>query len=450
MTKILLVAPIGQKKILGEDFFFRLPLLSLPTLAAYTPPDCEVSFVDERIAPLDFDTHADLVGITSMTALAPRAYEIADAFRQRGKTVVMGGMHASALPEEALRHCDAVAVGEGEIVWPRMIEDFKAGKLQPIYKAEQLFDVSQTRPPRWDLVDRSKYSPVDFIETTRGCPFNCHFCAVTNFFGGKYRTKPLDLIEQLVAQVKPVEKRFALKNLIFFVDDNIVGSRRHCKALLTMLKAYNIQWVGQASMSVAKDDEILQLMSETRCLGLLIGFESLSTQTLEECGKRVNRPEEYLDVVEKLHRYRIGIKASFIVGFDNDDVSVFGQLEDFILRSSLDSVYFSIMTPYPGTRLFEEMESEGRILHRSWEKYDTAHVVFQPRKMTPRQLQEGFIRLYKRTLSFRSIATRLLRSRTQPQFFLPDNLAFRFCLRKMVPALQEEWSTPPENSGPGV
>jgi radical SAM superfamily enzyme YgiQ (UPF0313 family) len=286
---------------------------------------------------------------------------------------------------------------------------------------------------------------VDFIETARGCPFNCHFCAVTNFFGGRYRTKPLDLIEQLVAQVKPVEKRFALKNLVFFVDDNIMGNRSYCKKLLTMLKAYNIQWVGQASMSVAKDDEILQLMAETRCLGLLVGFESLSEDTLEECGKRGNRPEEYLEAVDKLHRYGIGIKASFIVGFDNDDVSVFEQLERFVRKSSLDSLYLSILTPYPGTRFFDQMESDGRIIHKDWERYDTAHVVFRPQHMTPERLQQGFVWLYKKFLSFRSIAGRLIRSRTQPQFFLPDNLAFRSCMRKMAAALQRESKAQPSS-----
>ncbi|MGD9365196.1 MAG: radical SAM protein [Desulfobacteraceae bacterium] len=436
--KILLVAPVSQKRILGEDFYFKLPVLSMPTLAAYTPADIEIEMVDERIKPLDYDEDADLVAITAMTALAPRAYEIADIFRSKGKTVVMGGMHPSALPQEALRHCDAVAVGEGEVIWPQIIEDFKNGRLKRTYKAETLFDVSTTRPPRWDIVDKRAYSPVDFIESTRGCPFNCSFCAVTNFFGGKYRTKPLDLIENLVSQVKPVDKRFALKNLIFFIDDNIVGSRRHCKELLTMLKAYNIQWVGQASITVAKDDEILKMMAQTRCLGLLIGMESISSESLADCGKRVNKPAEYLNAVDKLHSYGIGVKATFIVGFDSDDKSVFPELARFIQKSNLDSVYLSIMTPYPGTRFYKEMEEQGRILHKDWEKYDTAHVVFQPAQMTPEELQQGFIWLYKRMLSYRSITMRLLRARTQPQFFIPDNLAFRFCMKKMINALKQE------------
>ncbi|MEJ2038393.1 MAG: radical SAM protein [Desulfosarcinaceae bacterium] len=437
MTKILLISPVSQNRILGEDFFFKLPTLALPTVAAYTPPGCDVRMVDERVQTLDFDAEADLVGITAMTALAPRAYGIADAFRKRGKKVVLGGMHPSALPEEALQHCDAVVVGEGENVWPELVNDFKQGRLKRIYRAETLFDVSKTIPPRWDIIDKNLYTPVDFIETTRGCPFACNFCAVTNFFGGKYRTKSLDLIEKMVSQVKTTEKRLALKNMVFFVDDNIVGSRRHCKELLKMVKMYNIQWVGQASVTVTRDEEILKLMSETRCLGLLIGLESLSEQALDNAGKRVNRPADYIKAVDKLHQYGIGVKASFIVGFDADDIHTFDNFARFVFKSNMDSVYFSIMTPYPGTKLFTQMESEGRILHRNWEKYDTAHVVFQPARMTPEQLQQGYFRLYKKALSFRSIAMRLWRARTQLQFFLPDNLAFRHCMLKMVKSRQK-------------
>jgi len=430
--KILLISPISHKKILGADFFFKLPSLGLPVIAAYTPADCEVKMVDERISPIDFEDDAELVGITVMTPIARRAYEIADEFKRRGKTVVMGGMHVSAFPDEALEHCDAVAIGEGESIWPQMVNDFKRGELKETYKADQLFDLSTSLPPRWEIIDKSSYSPVDFIETTRGCPINCSFCAVTQYFGGKYRTRPVNLVEQLVAKVKPVDKVFTLKNLIFFVDDNIVANRKHCIELLTMLKSYNIQWLGQASISITKDDEILKLMSETRCLGLLIGMESLSKDTLKECGKRINNPAEYEQAVAKLHRYGIGVKATFMLGFDNDDVTVFAQLEKFIRKSSLDSVYFSILTPYPGTRFYRQMESEGRLIHKDWEKYDTAHVVFHPKKMTAQQLEQGFFWLYKKALSVRSIVSRLARSRTVPQFFIPDNLAFKFCLSKML------------------
>jgi len=426
--KILLISPIGLKKILGAEFFFKLPFLGIPTVAAHTPPDCEVKMVDERISPVDFTYDADLIGISVMTPLATRAYEIADEFKRRGKTVVMGGMHVSALPEEALEHCDAVAIGEGEKVWPQMVEDFKRGELKEVYQADKLLDLGESLPPRWDIIDKNLYSPVDFIETTRGCPINCNFCAVTQFYGAKYRTKPVHLVEEMVAKVKPVDKFFALKNLIFFVDDNIVANRKHCMKLLKMLKSYNIQWLGQASVSVAKDDELLKLMSETRCLGLLIGMESLSEDTLAECGKRINKPAEYLEAVSKLHRYGIGVKATFMIGFDNDDMSVFPKMAKFITRSNFDSVYFSILTPYPGTRLFQRMESEGRLLHKDWEKYDTAHVVFRPTKMTVEQLQGGFTWLYKRALSMKSIALRLARART----FVPDNLAFRSCLFKML------------------
>ncbi len=201
---------------------------------------------------------------------------------------------------------------------------------------------------------------------------------------------------------------------------------------MSKLKAYNIQWLGQASISVAKDDELLKLMSETRCLGLLIGMESLSADTLAECGKRINKPAEHEQTVAKLHSYGIGVKATFMIGFDNDDVSVFPKMERFIRKSSFDSVYFSILTPYPGTRFYKQMERQGRLLHSEWEKYDTAHVVFRPKKMSVAQLEQGFAWLYQKALSFKSIALRLARARTNPQFFLPDNLAFRSCMLKTL------------------
>jgi radical SAM superfamily enzyme YgiQ (UPF0313 family) len=430
--KILLISPIGLEKILGADFFFKLPFLGLPTIAAHTPPDCKVKMVDERIRPVDFDDDADLIGISVMTPLATRAYEIADEFKRRGKTVVMGGMHVSALPEEALEHCDAVAIGEGEKVWPQMVEDFKRGELRETYQAEKLLDLAEALPPRWDIIDKSLYSPVDFIETTRGCPINCNFCAVTQYYGAKYRTKPVRLVEKMVAKVKPVDKFFALKNLIFFVDDNIIANRRHCIELLKMLKSYNIQWVGQASIAVAKDDELMQSMSETRCLGLFIGMESLSEDSLAECGKRINKPAQYVEAVAKLHRYGIGVQAAFIIGFDNDDLSIFPKMEKFIRTSNFDSLFLSILTPYPGTRFYQKIEGEGRLLHKDWQRYDTSHVVFRPQKMTVEQLEKGYIWLYKKALSMKSIVLRLARARTNPQFFVPGNLAFRSCLSKML------------------
>jgi radical SAM superfamily enzyme YgiQ (UPF0313 family) len=430
--KILLISPIGLKKILGADFFFKLPFLGLPTIAAHTPADCQIKMVDERISRVDFSDDADLIGISVMTPLATRAYEIADEFKRRGKTVVMGGMHVSALPEEALEHCDAVAIGEGEKVWPQMVEDFREGRLQEIYRADKLLDLGEALPPRWDIIDKTLYSPVDFIETTRGCPINCNFCAVTQYYGAKYRTKPIQLVEELVARVRPVDKVFALKNLIFFVDDNIIANRKHCIELLNMLRSYKIQWVGQASVGVAKDDELMQLMSETRCLGLFIGMESLSEDALAECGKRINKPAEYLRAVAKLHRYGIGVQAAFILGFDNDDVSIFPKMERFIRKSNFDSLFLSILTPYPGTRFYQKIQSDGRLLHQNWERYDTSHVVFRPRKMTVEQLEEGYIWLYKKALSIKSIALRLGRARTNPQFFGPSNLAFRSCLFRML------------------
>lgn len=435
--KILFVAPASRNKLSGEGSYFKFPTLSLPTIAAYSPQDCKLEIVDECIQSLDFELDADLVAITAITPLAPRAYEIAGTFKQKGKTVVMGGIHPSALPEEALEHCDAVAVGEGEMLWPQMVEDFKNNELKKIYRADRLFDTSTTRPPRGDIVEKGAYSPVDFIESARSSQLYSGFSGESEPLSEEYRTKPLDLIENLAAQAELSGRRFNNKNLVFFVDENIIGSRNHCNELLDILRYYNVHWVGQAPISVAEDEVILKKMSKTRCLGLLTKMDNLFEQGTADRSNSANRAAEYLASVDKLHSYGIGVKADFMVGFDSDDASIFHKMASFIQKSKLDGVGLSLMTPFPGTPFFKEMEEQGRLLHRDWEKYDTAHIVFQPAGMTPQELHQGFIWLYKRVLSYRSIAMRLLRARIRPGLFIPVNMAMRHHMKQMVKTLKQ-------------
>ncbi|MCK5506658.1 MAG: cobalamin-dependent protein, partial [Thermodesulfovibrionia bacterium] len=256
--KLILISPLAAKSLLGGDFYFRMPYLGLLKVAALTPPEWEVSIIDEKVDGMDFNQHADLVGITAMTPAANRAYEIADAFREMGKKVVMGGMHISKLPDEALQHCDAVVIGEAEELWAGLLEDFKKGELKQIYRHENGYPSLENMPlANWDLYKDKRYLPVHSIETTRGCPHNCEFCSVTNSFGGKFRNRPVDEVEKEIQGLKPFEGKFILKNTVFFADDNIISSRSHAKELLTRIIPYNLKWVGQASVNIAKDDEIL-------------------------------------------------------------------------------------------------------------------------------------------------------------------------------------------------
>ncbi len=431
--KLILISPLAAKSLLGGDFYFRMPYLGLLKVAALTPPEWEVSIIDEKVDGMDFNQHADLIGITAMTPAANRAYEIADAFREKGIKVVMGGMHISKLPDEALQHCDSVVIGEAEGLWAGLLEDFKKGELKQIYKHENGYPSLANMPlANWDLYKDKRYLPVHSIETTRGCPHNCEFCSVTNSFGGKFRNRPVDEVEKEIQGLKPFEGKFILKNTVFFADDNIISSRSHAKELLTRIIPYNLKWVGQASVNIAKDDEILDLCRKSGCMGILIGFESLSSESLAHMGKQFNRPQDYIDIINKVHDYGIGINGSFVLGFDHDDEGIFDRTLEFILKAKLDVCYFSILTPYPGTRLYTQMMKEGRIIDHDWSNYNTNNVVFKPKLMKPETLIEGFHKVLKGSFSYSAIFKRLWGNGTYKNFFYPMNFGFRQSVKKTV------------------
>lgn len=431
--KLILISPLAEKSLLGGDFYFRMPYLGLLKVAALTPQDWEVSIIDEKVEGVDFDQHADLVGITAMTPAVNRGYRIADEFRSRGKKVVMGGMHISKLPEEALQHCDSVVIGEAEGLWQTLLDDFTKGQLQKTYKHENGYPSLENLPiVNWDLYKDKRYLPVHSIETTRGCPHNCEFCSVTNSFGGKFRNRPVDEVEREIQRLKPFEGKFILKNTVFFADDNIISSRRHAKELLTRIIPYNLKWVGQASVNIAKDDEILDLCRKSGCMGILIGFESLSADSLSHMGKQFNKPQNYVDVIKKVHDYGIGINGSFVLGFDHDDEGIFDRTLEFIVRAKLDVCYFSILTPYPGTRLYTQMREEGRLIDHDWSNYNTNYVVYKPKLMTPERLLNGFYDVLKGSFSYSSIFKRLWGNGTYKNFFYPMNFGFRQSIKKTV------------------
>lgn len=431
--RLVLISPIGKKSLLGDDFYFRLPYLGLLKVASLTPAGWEVVIVDEKVENLDLSLHADLVGITATTPVAKRGYGIADHFRSRGIPVVMGGMHVSKLPEEALEHCDSVVVGEAEDLWGQLIADFERGELQRIYRREEGYPSLDGRPhPDWSLFAGKGYLPVHFIETTRGCPFNCEFCSVTSSFGGKFRNRSVDDVEREIKGLKPFEGRFILDNVVFFTDDNIISSKRHARELLNRMIPYKLLWLGQTSVDMAQDEELLELCRKSGCMGLLVGFESLSSDTLKSVSKGFNKPQQYLDLVNKMHDHGIGVNGSFVFGFDNDDPGVFDRTIEFTVKAKLDVCYFSILTPYPGTALHEQFTREGRIIDHDWDHYNTHNVVFQPKLMTPDQLRDGYYRVLKETYSVPNIFRRMWGNGTKYNFFFPMNFGFRQSIRKAL------------------
>lgn len=419
--RVLLVQPAhpSNVRLFGRVY---MSSLTLPAVAALTPPDVEVAILDENVAPLDLEQPADLVGITALTPNAPRAYAIADAFRARGIPVVLGGVHPTLLPEEAARHADIVVLGEAEGVWPQVVRDVERGSWQRFYRGEKP-DLQGLPAPRWDLLDNRRYFPVPKMEASRGCPFNCTFCSTTAFFGRQMRYRP---VEEVVAEIRILDRRFSS---VFITDNNIVGRPDYARELFQALIPERVTWIGQASLSIAYDEELLDLAARSGCRALLIGFESLSPEGLAEANKKVNQILDYEEAIVRIHRRGIAIIGCFVVGFDHDDASVFARTADFIERTRIAIPQVTILTPFPGTALRERLLEEGRIWDFDWSHYDATRVTFYPARMSPEELQEGYNRLVRRLYNYPAIIRRLFHARSYlgkgVVGFFPTNLVYR-------------------------
>lgn len=382
--RILLIAPasgnwhhVGRSKIFNGKVF-RFSLLSLLSVAAATPPRVRVDIVDEQVDEIPWSTRYDLVGITCMTAAAPRAYELARRFRARGIPVVLGGMHPTFLPDEALRHADAVCAGEAETIWPRIVEDAGSDCLSGIYRGPLADLAGLNRPPR-HLVRGRHYATVQAVQATRGCPNRCAFCAVSAFHGGRHRRRP---VEEVAAEVAALPRRFFV-----FTDDSLTADADYARELFRALRPLNKRWISQSTLGITDDAELPRLAAEAGCVGLFVGLETFSEANLEGVDKGFHRVAEYRDRVGVLHAHGIGVEAGIVFGFDRDDPGVFRRTLQLLDDLEIDMIQVSVLTPLPGTPHFEKMRE--RIFDRDWSHYDYHHVVFEPRRMTARQLQEG-------------------------------------------------------------
>lgn len=426
--KLLFVSPGWPRGRLWGELGFKFPSLSLAALAAVTPDHWQVGLVDENIEPVDFTAEADLVALTAMTPQAPRAYQIAAGFRERGIPVVMGGFHASNLPEEALRHTDAVLVGEGERVWPRLLDDFERGSLQRLYRSSEPVAMQDIPPARREIFAGKKYLFTNTIQTTRGCPFDCEFCSVTAFYGRKYRKRP---VEQVLRELEAMRKK---NSFAFFVDDNLVGDRRYALELFSGMRGMGFKWLSHAPIDLARDPELMRAAGESGCVGLFVGFESLNEDALAAMGKVTNRAASYLEDARIFRDNGIGILGSFVLGYDGDTPAVFDGIFSFCEEARLEAAIFPILTPYPGTAVRARLEAEGRITSNRWEDYDMGHVTFRPVGMTAEQLQEGHDRLNRSFYSFPSMFRRIFKAHRSVQVFAPMNLGFRSAVKKAAKA----------------
>ena len=383
----------------GKAGFARV---TLTTIAALTPPQHEVVIHDARLGDPDYDGNWDLVGFTGMTCEIPHVYQMADEFRKRGKTVVIGGYHATALPEEAAKHADIVVVGEAEGLWPQiLLELANGGAKQTIYQNDDLIEMRDMAIPRRELLNRDMYSVFNTLQATRGCPFDCDYCAVTRFFGRSYRCRP---VEEVVAEIKSQpDKRW------MFLDDNLIANDKYAKELFRALIPLGITWGAQASFTLTKDAELMDLYAHAGGRFMFIGFESVSAEALKSVRKGFNRPEEYAAGIRQLQRRGITIMGSFMFGLDGDDLGVFKRTVDFVNATKIDVVLYHILTPFPGTRLYEEMDRQGRIHDRDWSHYDACHSVIHPQGMTSEELQNGWYWAVRETYKLPNILRRIVR-----------------------------------------
>jgi radical SAM superfamily enzyme YgiQ (UPF0313 family) len=434
--RIILISPKGPLYRHRGGIFrrsLRYAPLTLTTLAALVPADlhADIRLIDEGIDDVDPGLDADLVGMTVITGTAPRAYALAAHFRARGIPVVLGGPHVTLVPDDAAPHADAIVAGYAEDAWPALLRDAAAGRLQPRYTQAPDLSLAGRPFPRRDLLPAGRFLTTHVFEATRACIHNCDFCVVPSAWGRAPFHKP---VADVVADIRQTGAR-----KLIFVDLNLVADRDHAAALFAALIPLQVQWYGLSTMLLADDRPLLALAARSGCRGLLIGFESLEPDNLRQSGKPFNRPRDFARVVDLLHRHGIAVYGCFVFGLDHDTPDVFLRTAQWAVEAGIDLPRFAVVTPFPGTPLFDRLEREGRILTRNWELYDGQHVVFQPARMSVAELQAGTERAWRHAYSLPSIARRLRRSPASLGVAVAANLGYRHYARNLSRFYNCDW-----------
>jgi radical SAM superfamily enzyme YgiQ (UPF0313 family) len=425
--KILLVSPCKDPNF-KKSKFLMIPQLALHLIAGLTPPEHEVRILEEELETIDLEEECDLVGISCMTSNANRAYVLAREYKKRGRAVVLGGVHPTLLPDEALQHCDAVVVGEAEGVWEQVVTDAKAGRLQKLYhhpypSLDRYIGMGNRRNTKKRLFD------VVPVMTTRGCPYNCEFCCVHDIFGRKIRHVPVGNV------VRDIEDSGG--KIFIFLDDNIIGDPVYAKQLFRAIKPLNIKWVGQASLSFIKDEEMMRLANQSGCKGLFFGLESVSQTQLNRMRKAIKEVDKIGEAVQKVKDFGIYFHASMIFGFDSDTKDTFADTLDFLEKNHISSASINVLTPYPGTEVFRSLKQEGRLLTEDWRYYDHSTTVFEPKNMTPFELQAGRLWVVKQFTQMSSMLRRLPDNLDFPLLHLAMNLGFHAACKHELRELPE-------------
>ena len=383
-----------SKRRMHRNFWSGLNT-GLLEIAALTPKNFKIKLIDENFDAINFKEDFNLVGIGIMTQQTTRGYQIADIFREKGVKVVMGGIHATVLPEEAKEHADSVVIGEAEELWPKVIEDFLNNEVKPFYKTDRLADMTKSPIPRYDLMNLKNYKTI-WIQATRGCPIDCEFCAASKIYGFKFRHKQVD---QVIDEIKYIIKLYGQQILISFADDNMFVDKRYSAELMERLIDLKIRWLSQTDISIVEEDEkFLKLLKKAGCAYLFIGFETLSKKGFKFMDKgnwKFRHFVNYKKAIEKIQSYGIGVLGAFILGLDTDTPSVFKKTADFINSSKLYAAQLTILTPLPGTRLRERLKKENRLLPSDWGNFNFLKANFVPKNMSPQQLERGLKQTYR-------------------------------------------------------
>ncbi len=421
MLKIALLAPAGAMHRYSGNFGKSLHYapLTLTTLAALIPEDVEhdVVIYDETAGKIPLDIDADLIGITCITGTAPRCYAYADYFRKKGIVVAMGGVHPSMLPEEAAQHADVVFTGFSEQTFPQFIHDFVAGSYQKFYHLNADYTIEGKPHPRRELLNPKRYITTKTVEAIRGCCHTCSFCAYPAAFGKPVHKRP---VKEVVAEIEALNTKHVL-----FPDVNLITDRAYALELFNALIPLKIIWLGLVTSSVGIDDEIMTVFRKSGCKGLLIGFESITQESQQYIHKGVNKVNSYVSLMERLHDNGILVQGCFAFGGDEEDESVFDRTVEMIIKAKIDLPRYSILTPFPQTQYYAQLEKEGRIIERNWAMYDVQHCVFQPKLMTKEQLEEGTDRAWRATYKTSNIMKRLAPFTNSPWLSVPINLGYK-------------------------
>jgi radical SAM superfamily enzyme YgiQ (UPF0313 family) len=383
------------------SFSFIPTVITARQLAAVTPPHHTVLILEGN-QRIDYNTNYDVVHINFKTALAQSAYRIADRFRQKGTIVVLSGYHPSAVPEETMQHADSVIVGDAVTLWPQVVHDIETKNLQPFYTSKESRE-SLVLPSTHKIITKG-LQLTNSIEATRGCPQRCDFCQDSNIRdGGVFRTRSIDDVLEEIATLQ--------QKIFFFTDFSLTIDVSYTKTLFRRMRGLKKKFICGGNVDVlAEDNELLRLSHEAGCIEWISGFETFSQEAMNSAGKKTNIVEEYSAAVKKIHRYKMAVFGTFVLGFDEDTPDIFDTMQDHIGRLGVDAVNFAILTPYPGTPLFQRLDREGRILTKDWSKYNRKNVVFQPKQMTKEELEAGFLNVTRYFSSLPYLGFRTVRS----------------------------------------